>query len=39
MKIEAHTKAVTSAKISPDNRLIVSSSKDETIKIWDKNSG
>ena len=36
MKIEGHTAKVTSAKFSPNNNYIASSSTDKTVKTWDK---
>ena len=39
MLIEGHTAGVTSAKFSPDNNSIASSSYYETVKIWDSKSG
>jgi WD40 repeat protein len=35
--LKGHKKAVTSVSSSPDNRMIVSSSKDKTIRFWEKN--
>ena len=36
MKIEGHTAGVTSAKFSPDNNSVASSSEDKTVKTWVK---
>ena len=39
MTLYGHTGAVSSVSFSPDQQLIVSGSSDNTIKIWDANSG
>ena len=33
--LEGHTDAVKSVCVSPDEKYIISGSKDKTIKIWD----
>ncbi|MFX1499694.1 MAG: hypothetical protein ACFFDH_01875 [Promethearchaeota archaeon] len=37
--LEGHKKGITSIAITPDNKYIISCSDDETIKIWDINTG
>ncbi|KAJ2924584.1 hypothetical protein H1R20_g12518, partial [Candolleomyces eurysporus] len=39
LELTGHSKAVTSISISPDNKRIVSSSGDNTIQIWDLETG
>ena len=38
-KLTGHTDCVRSVAISPDNKKIVSGSSDNTIRIWDLDSG
>lgn len=37
--LQGHTSWVYSVTWSPDGRILISSSQDETIKIWDINTG
>ena len=37
--LEGHTQSVRAVAVTPDGRLIVSGSDDNTIKVWDMKSG
>ena len=39
LAIQGHTNSVISVAFSPDGRLIVSSSRDQTIQVWDAQTG
>ncbi|KAM6476127.1 hypothetical protein HDV62DRAFT_384573 [Trichoderma sp. SZMC 28011] len=39
LRFEGHKKSVLSVVFSPNNQLLASGSSDETIKVWDINSG
>ena len=39
MELSGHSSAVSACAVSPDGRYIVSASRDQTLKVWEMESG